>query len=74
MKGAYRGIKAKVVRNIDIPVKDRLSVVVVYLLSKGFFQASTWRSLKVAEAIKFYQSLMAIYRGVLRVDCLNCIR
>ena len=73
MKGAYKGIRAKVVRNLGIPVQDRMSVVLIYLITKGFFQAGAWRSLSCAEARKVHTGLMSIYRGLLRVDCPGCV-
>ena len=72
MLGSYRDIKSKIVRNPTIPEKHRLTIVVIYLVSKGFYNAGTWRALKVAEARLVHVSLMRIYRGVLRVDCPGC--
>ena len=72
MKGAYASIKTKIIRNDRIPVQNRLSVVVIYLITKGFFQAGTWRNLNIAKTKRVHNSLMAVFRGVLRVDCPNC--
>ena len=72
MKGSYKEICKEIVRNIKIPVKNRMSVIVIYLITKGFFQACTWRRLKVAEAKKVHIGFMTILRAVLRVDCPKC--
>lgn len=64
----FRAIRGKLFRNPHIENKNRLLVIQVYLISKGFFQAGTWGSLKVREAATVHASLMRIYRAVLGCD------
>ena len=72
MRGARKSIWTRVIRNELIPMKNRLAIVLIYLISKGFYNAATWHRFTVAEARRVHQGLMAIYRGLLRLDCPKC--
>ena len=38
IKGASKSVKSRLVRNLQTPAKDRLSVVVIYLITKASFK------------------------------------
>ena len=64
MKGLLKGIRTKILGNRKITLKRRLNVVRCYLYSKCFFQAGTWKKLRLSEAREVNGSVMSIYRAM----------
>ena len=49
------GVKSfsKALRNPDIPIRVKLSIVRIYLLTTGSFQCCTWANLTKAQSVRF---------------------
>ncbi len=72
MFGTFKGIRKRVLKNENLPLPRRMLIVQSLLLAKGLFHAGAWHSLTIAEARKVHSKVMAIYRGVLRLDSPGC--
>ena len=68
MMSALRDIRPKILRTTSISIRDKLLLVGTYLLSRGLYQAGTWRLLHIGEARTFHGNLMKVFRAVLRLD------
>ena len=58
------GIKqySRILSNPRIPVKSKITIIRMYLLTKGVFQCSTWPILNTAHLRKFHSTILYMYR------------
>ena len=64
MKGGSYRLRKCVLRNHSIAVSKRLSVLQIYILTKGTFQCGTWSQLPDSLYKKIHTCIMSLYRDI----------
>ena len=62
MQSGCAPLKAKVLHNMSIDIGKRLSILTLYIFTKGVFQCSTWSDLSPFASKKFRSTIMNLYR------------
>lgn len=68
MRGGFKKVRRKVLRNNNIDIGKKKIVVKGRLLTKGLFHAGTSAGINRSEAKNVHGSVMAVYRGVKGAD------
>ena len=64
MRKSFNSLRKSVFRNCHVPLRNKLIILQVYIMTKGTFQCGTWPALSVEHMRKFSSCILGIYREV----------